>query len=336
MAVGLPVVEDIPVLPDVQQPAVGIAQVVQALSLVLVAVQEQVTLAHQRASEGEAAVGPVADRIAQLVVVPGGVDKDVLVPVLADGAGLEKLVVGEGAGALLGKNHLGLSLDGEHIPLQLHHRATVVFQLFEAGDGGGGGGVKPGVQPDPPVVVRQHAGVEGELVAFFPAPYRAVWVADMAQELIMPRRSVADGHPHDPHKIEGVVEVIPPVRPPAYVGGEQQPQAQLIFRILVLEVDHALIPPVGQVVHRGGPAHVVVDAEDGRVEPVVGAVDVDPVSEHMRLAVRDVLPAGEIGVERLLCFHAAPPHFLRSAMAFCSSGRFFSTVHSSISTAHTA
>ena len=158
----------------------------------------------------------------------------------------------------------------------------------------------------------------------------------MAQELIMPRRSVADGHPHDPHKIEGVVEVIPPVRPPAYVGGEQQPQAQLIFRILVLEVDHALIPPVGQVVHRGGPAHVVVDAEDGRVEPVVGAVDVDPVSEHMRLAVRDVLPAGEIGVERLLCFHAAPPHFLRSAMAFCSSGRFFSTVHSSISTAHRA
>ena len=336
MAVGLPVVEDIPVLPDVQQPAVGIAQVVQALSLVLVAVQEQVTLAHQRASEGEAAVGPVADRIAQLVVVSGGVDEDVLVPVLADGAGLKKLVVGEGAGALLGKNHLGLPLDGEHIPLQLHHRAAVIAQLLEAGDEGGRGRIKPGVQPDPPVVVRQHAGVEGELVALPPSPDSAVGIMDMAKELVFPCRGVADGHPHNPHEVKGVVEIIPPVHPPAHVGGEQQPQAQLIFRILVLAVDHALIPPVGQVVHRGGPAHVVVDAEDGRVEPVVGTVDVDPVFKHMGLAVRDILPAGEIGVERLLCFHAAPPHFLRSAMAFCSSGRFFSTVHSSISTAHTA
>ena len=101
--------------------------------------------------------------------------------------------------------------------------------------------------------------------------------------------------------------------------------------------------PVGYVLSSGNvgdPYNFIFDQvsfySDGRVEPVVGAVDVDPVSEHMRLAVRDVLPAGEIGVERLLCFHAAPPHFLRSAMAFCSSGRFFSTVHSSISTAHRA
>ena len=303
MAVGLPVVEDVPVRPQVQQPPVGVAQVVEAVFFLGAPVQKQVAQAHQGAAEGEAAVRPVADGVAQLMVVPGGVDKDIAVPILSDGAGLEELVVGEGAGALLGEDHPGPALHGHHILLQLHHRAAVVAQLLEAGDKGGGRWVEPGVQPDPAVIVRQHPGVEGELVALLPPPDGAVRVAHVAQELVRPRRGVADGHPHDPHKVEGVVEVVPPVGAPAHVGGEQQAQAQLVFRVLVFAVDDPLAAPVRQVVHRGGPAHVVVDAEDGGVEFVVGAIDVHPVPEHMGLPIGDIFPAGEIGVKCLPLLH---------------------------------
>ncbi len=303
MAVGLPVVEDVPVRPQVQQPPVGVAQVVEAVFFLGAPVQKQVAQAHQGAAEGEAAVRPVADGVAQLMVVPGRVNKQICIPVLADGAGLKKLMVGKGTGALLGENDLRLPFHGHHVRLQLHHRTAVIAQLLEAGGNGRGGDVEPGIQPDSAVIVHQYPRVKGELVALLTAPDRAVRIVNMAQEAIFPRRGVAHGHPHNPHEVEGVIEVVPPVRPPAHVRGEQQAQAQLVFWIPVLAVNHTLIPPVRQVAYRGGPAHIVVDAEHGGVKLIMGAVDIYPIPKHMGLAVGDILPAGEIGVKCLPLLH---------------------------------
>ena len=91
----------------------------------------------------------------------------------------------------------------------------------------------------------------------------------MAQELVLPRRGVTDGDTHDAHKVESVVEVIPPIGALAYIGGEQQSQAQFIPGILFFAVNDAFIPPVGQVICRGGPAHIVIDAKNRRVKFVV-------------------------------------------------------------------
>ena len=149
MAVGLPVVEDVPVRPQVQQPPVGVAQVVEAVFFLGAPVQKQVAQAHQGAAEGEAAVRPVADGVAQLMVVPGRVNKQICIPVLADGAGLKKLMVGKGTGALLGENDLRLPFHGHHVRLQLHHRTAVIAQLLEAGGNGRGGDVEPEPQTVP-------------------------------------------------------------------------------------------------------------------------------------------------------------------------------------------
>ena len=140
----------------------------------------------------------------------------------------------------------------------------------------------------------------------------------MAVELVLPCRGVTDGHAHDPHEVESVVKVVPPVRPLAYVRGKQQPQPQLVLRVLVLAENDPFVPPIGQVIHRGGPTDIVVDAEDGSIEFIVGAIDIDSVAKHMGFTVRYVLPGRKIWVKHLLPHNLwlASPSLSQSVAAY--------------------
>ena len=90
-AVGLAVVEHIPLPVDVLHAAVGIAQHVEGIRR-RAPLEPDVADGHQRAAAAIAAVGTVADRPAQFVAQDGGIDEVVLTLVFADGAGLEELV----------------------------------------------------------------------------------------------------------------------------------------------------------------------------------------------------------------------------------------------------
>lgn len=133
------------------------------------------------------------------------------------------------------------------------------------------------------------------------APLAPVGITDMTVVFIRTLRLIADRHTHASKEIIGIIEVIAPVHALHHVRREQQADAQLVQRILLFLVDNALVAPRGQIVHRRGVAHIVVDAEDSGVKAVVRAVHIHPIAEDMRLTVRDVLPCRQIRIEYL--FH---------------------------------
>ena len=229
------------------------------------------------------------------------------------------------------EKQLRAGLHRHHVLLQLQHHAAGIPMAPEAAQDSRNRRLKAGIQPYPPVVIHQHGRIEGKLVPLSAAPDGAVRVMDMAEELILPVRRVADRDADGAQKVEGIVQVIPPVRTLRHVRGKEDADAQPVHRILVLPVDHPGAGPAAQVAERSGPADIVVQAEQGRVEAVVAAVHIHAVAEHVGLSVRNVLPGREVGIECLChrnssfrngsrsCRKRLP---LYSHISFYSAGRF--------------
>ena len=176
----------------------------------------------------------------------------------------------------------------EHVPVQHRAHGAALFLFVPEADA-------PGVQ-EGPVPFREHRRVELGIVPGLLPQEGPVRIMDVAVILVLPGGSIAHRHGDDVLVVQHVVEVIPSVRPSGHVRGVQALLPAPVVRVLGLPVDHALVPPVRQVLLRGGPADVVLQAVDPAAELVMGTVDVDPPAEPMRLPVRDILPGGEIGV----------------------------------------
>ena len=192
--------------------------------------------------------------------------------------------------------------DGAHVRLQLHHHAAGIFQLPEPGDRGGDAGGKAGIQIHPAVVVHQNARVKGEGFPGPLAPEVAVRKGHMTVKLKPTRRLVTHCHSDTAHKIKGIIQVIAPIRPLHHVRRIQATPPAGIHGILFLAVNNTLKTPVGQILFRGGPAHIIVHAEQRPAEAVMGTIYIYPAAEHTGFAVRHIFPAGQIGVASI-CFH---------------------------------
>ena len=263
--------------------------------------QPQVGVGDQGAAVGKGAGGGVSGGVAELVAELGGVDEVVPPVYLADAARLKEgvpLKAGAPGGLGAGHDGDGVGQDGAHVSGQPHHP--------RAGAPGHHRWAKAGVQPGA-VPLGQDAGVELVLVARAGAQRRAVGVGHVAVVFIRPGRGVADGHRDHRGTVQRVVEVVPPVRPPGHVGRVQALAAVGVARVLGAAVEHALIPPVGQVGDRGAPAHIVVQAEVVTVEAVMAAVEVDTVAEHMGFAVGHILPQRQIRVHTGMSHQKVPP-----------------------------
>ena len=236
-AVRLPVIENIPIVADVQQTAMGVAQLIVGMHFILGIVQKQIPQIYQHAAKPEASVGTVTEGMAKIMVMFAGIHKAVFHIHLADGGSFKEGMVRKGSGLSFGgKQHLGLRFDGHHISLQFHHHAAVVAQIMPAGSGEGHLGGKTGIEPHPAVVVRQHTGIKGKLLAGFLAPYLAVPVMHLAVKLILPCRGIAYGHAHFPHEIKA------PIRALGHIGGVEGTDAQFVSRVLASAIDDPFIP----------------------------------------------------------------------------------------------
>ena len=303
--VRLAMVEDVPLPVQFRHAAMGVAEVVRAARLVGGSVLHvQVAQVHQRSAVAVAGQRMFADGIAQFVVVLRRVHKNVLAVDFADAACLEEGVSREflrRVVVLLRENQLHFVLDGQHVLFQFHADAAGIAEVMEAAHDERHLRRKAGVEVDAPVVIHQRTGVERELIPGAAAPLAPVGITDMTVVFIRTLRLITDRHAHASKEIIGIIEVIAPVHALHHVRCEQQADAQLVQRVLFFLVDNTLVAPRGQIVHRRGVAHIVVDAEDSGVKAVVRAVHIHPIAEDMRLTVRDVLPCRQIRVEYL--FH---------------------------------
>ena len=240
----------------------------------------------------------------------GGIDEVVGVPCLADGGRLEELVALKAAAlavGLAGGDEHRLLPDGEHIRAQ--HRAHGAVAALVAGKAEAG--VQVGVLP-----LGEDAGVKLGLVPLSLAQQSAVGVVDVAVELELPGGGIAHRHGDHALFVQHIVEVVPAVGALGDVRGVEAHAAVGVEGVLGLFVDDALVAPVAQVVHRGGPGDVVVQAVGVAVKAVVRAVDVHPAVKDVGLPVRDVLPRGKVRVKGLL-FHEKTPLRLAGKAAAC-------------------
>ena len=122
-------VEDIVVITDLDDAAVGIAKWVDRVFL-RTAVEEDVTVGDEGSFVFEWAIWGVTDGVAELVSVDGGIAKIVFAVEFADGGGFEEFVAFE-----WGAIHLGLLAedlswaidDGEHVITEFHGVAAIDF-----------------------------------------------------------------------------------------------------------------------------------------------------------------------------------------------------------------
>ena len=296
-AIGLAMIEDVPLLPDLHHAAVVVTAVVHGLVPGLIAVDAKVIVGDNDTTVLETLCGGFAGCVAQLVEHHGRVDKVIGVSVLADGRRLKELVTLKAAAlavGLTGSDKHRRLFNGEHIRTQHGAHGTVAALV----PGKAETGVKIGAVP-----FCQDARIELGLIALLLTQKRAVRIVDIAVKLEFPSRGITHGHGNHALVVQHIVEIIPAVRALGHIRSIQAHTAIGVEGILGLFIDDALIPPVTEVVHRGGPSDIVVQAISVTVEPVMRAVDIHPAVKNVGFAVRDVLPGGQIGVERLFVHH---------------------------------
>ncbi len=196
-----------------------------------------------------------------------------------------------------------LSADGHHVTLQFHHHAAVIAQVMPSRGRERHLHRKAGIQPDPAVIIGQHAGIERELFPAFFTPDLSVFVVHFSVERILPGRCVAHSDANLAEEIKRIVEIIPAVGSLRDIRRIQGPDAEGIARVLPFPVNDAFTAPVREIGNRGRPADIVIDTEDRRAECVMTAVDIDPVAEYMRLTVGNIFPAWKVRIESLI-FHS--------------------------------
>jgi hypothetical protein len=101
---------------------------------------------------------------------------------------------------------------------------------------------------------------------------------------------IAYSHRNDGKLIKHVVQIIPPVRPDSNIRGIQAHASFRIEGVIRGMVNDPFIPPVSQVLRRGRPADIIIQAKHVSVKPVMRAVNIHPSIKYIRLTVRDIFP----------------------------------------------
>jgi hypothetical protein len=184
-----------------------------------------------------------------------------------------------------------LSLAGQHILLKFHTISAV-----RVGDGDTGHFemmAKTIVKPDAPVFIAKNRRVKrhtGPGSGFQPPP---AGFPDSAVVFIFPRRTVADRDGNIILGSERIVEVESTVTSPDNIGSLKGFEIFAgIIRVLILAVYGAFVPPVCNIIQRGGPADVIFKAIMIPARTVMGTEDVHPFPQNPGFAVRDVFIAG--------------------------------------------
>jgi hypothetical protein len=159
-------------------------------------------------------------------------------------------------------------------------------------------GAETGVQPGF-AILCDDAGVELGLIAGTVAQDTAFLIMDMAVDLIFAGGGVGHSDGDAALLVQHIIKIITAVGPLGHVRGVEAGFAFPVIRVVRLFIDDTFIAPVCQVVHRRGPADIVVEAEDVTVKPVVGTININPPVENVGFAVGDIFPSGKIGIESL-------------------------------------
>ena len=296
---------------DLDQGAVGIPGIVVRVLGIRNARKADVAAADEDAAVLEPLCRGIAHRVAEVMAVEGAVDEIIFSVELPHGARLAEglLLIGRALGLFAGKDadvvQLVAGNDGLHvrcIDLEIHRavlrRLGAVQKDRIAAEG------KAGVEIEAAVVVFEAPRIELEgLVPL--ADGRAVLVLHIVVELVFSGGLVADRDGDHLGAAHEIIEIIPAVGTHHHIGGRKavghfDPRSR---RILLSAENDPVIRPVAQVVHRGGPAYIVAETEIDAVKDIVGAVDVDSAVHDVRFRIRNIFPAGKIGIECLLRLH---------------------------------
>ena len=196
------------------------------------------------------------------------------------------------AGALgrLGAGHNGERLrdHGAHIRRKAHHTCP--------GAAGHHGWAEPRIKPGS-IPFRQNAGIKLVLIPCTGSQRRAVRVGHVAVIGIPSGGRIAHGHRDCRSAVQRVIEIIPAIRAAGHIGRIQTLLPVGIAGVLGAAIQHAFIPPVGQILYGRAPAHIIVQTEIVAIEPVMASKHIHPPVEHMRLPVGHILPQGQIGID---------------------------------------
>ena len=236
----------------------------------------------------------IRQRVAQLVALLGGVDHHILAVYLPGAAGLVETVIfkaGSGRDVSAGQDVHRPTPNGLHVGFQL--KAHAPRRAFPAAQ---------------PLRKRPFHAETGEQVDLFALHQnarvehlvlvvgRAVRQADLANEGEWPLRLLADAHPAGALFQRVEVEVISAIRPLHHVGSRQRVLFRKVRNIAPPQAD-AVATPVAQIGQRRAPDYIISRTEAFFAAcEVVAAINIEPVAEYARLAVRDVLPQWEVWV----------------------------------------
>ena len=227
----------------------------------------------------------------------GRIDKIVQLPVFADGRRFKEFVALKSRSFAVhnaGSHKTGFLRNGQHIRPKHGAHGAVAGSVPAAAE--------TGIEIRS-VSLRQDAGIELRFIpgAFAQAGSLPVLNITVKGEGTCGR--IADGYGNKAFGAEHIVQIIPAVRPPGNIRRIQVSLQILIFRILILAVNHAFAAPVPQVVHRGGPAHIVPHTVDVPAEKVMRPVNINPVAVHMRLSVGNIFPERKVGIDDPFLLH---------------------------------
>ena len=292
-SVRMPVIEDIPAVSDLHHAPVIVGAVCGGFLRGLIGINMQVAVAYQDASVMEFSAGTVRCRPAEFMHDFGRIDEPVFPVFLPDGRRLKigvSFKLRSFAVAASRYDDLRRFRHREHIRTEYSEHGTVAGAVTASAE--------TGIEVSF-ISFRQHARIKLGLVAFLFPKSCAVRIMDVSEKFIAPRRPVAYGDRYDADLVENIIKIVSSVRPDSDVRGIEAHMAVFIERIGFFRVDDAFISPGGRLIYRRGPAYVVAHAECFAVIQVMGAIDIDPVPEHIGLPVRDILPGRKIGIQAL-------------------------------------
>ncbi len=305
----MPVVEDIIFPADLDERSVGVARIVLGMPGIRGVSQTDVAAGYQDAAVLKALHRALACGITEVVAVEGAVDEVIGISELPHGAGFA-----EGLG-LIGRALCLLSRQDAYVGGAGQDRLHIGgIDLIDHGAVLGGLGTiqQDGISPkgkahikvEPSVVILEDGGIELEGLVLL-ADGGAVLIGYVTVEFILAGGLVAHGDGDHLGAAHEIKQIEPAVGALDHVGGRKavgdlEPGGR---RILLSLIDFTFIAPVAQIVHRSGPAYIVAQTEVDAVEKVVGPVYIDPAVYDMGLRVRNILPAGHVGIDCLPCLH---------------------------------
>lgn len=243
----------------------------------------------------------VRDGVAELVGIHGRIDEIVQIIKFAQGGCFQEIVAG--VGDLADFDALNGRLNGVHVFFQLYDIGTrgkregseFFFQKIPGGVRG-----KADVEINM-VFFDEDGGVKGIGIQRPLADESSFLVFDMIQERKGSFRLIRDSDADRPCAAGAVVKVVSVVLSLNDVRGKEG-MFFFVEGILFLSVDDAMIRPLGKIFDVCRVEDVVVFTEGRGAEAVVGAIEIEPVSEKAGFAIGDVLVIWQVGVEGLF-FH---------------------------------